>query len=535
MIAIGDLSGIQDFIFSVPREGGGQARRLRARSFLVQVLAECASVAVRHELGWPEDSLIVSAAGRFVLQGPRATDSEERMARLGERLESELIRLSGGQLRLSLAWSQTGSAPEEQYQQALLRLQREKLRAFALAAQTGGRWHPRQLTLEPLGTPCELCHRRAASIELADDSGATRNACSTCRDEFELGRRLPGAEWLVLRRQPGDGDLEMLGLGVSLASGPQRDALAAFDLGGQATAPASRFRPLARYIPRDGEGKPLEFVELATRARGDALLAALKIDVDLLGQAFTRALTNGLHAVANLSRRLDEFFAITVQEELRSRDSPWRSMYTVFSGGDDLLMVGPWDVALDFAGRVQQLFREQFASQDLTLSAGLALFKPKRPVHLAAEEADALLEEAKTLCVPGADTPRNQCAALGQRWKWQHHQVVVDSGKSLARWVDQGAAQRGWLHTILSLFEARHGPTQTARPDPSATARLAYHIARNYPPPSAPDPAKADFRTWADSLLADFDAMSRPQTLYLPAALRYALAATRHPEPGGQA
>jgi CRISPR-associated protein Csm1 len=45
MIVLGDISGIQNYLFDVADAGGwGQARRLRARSFYIQVLAEAAAL-----------------------------------------------------------------------------------------------------------------------------------------------------------------------------------------------------------------------------------------------------------------------------------------------------------------------------------------------------------------------------------------------------------------------------------------------------------------------------------------------------------
>ena len=42
MLIAGDISGVQEYLFNVASEGGGQARRLRARSFSIQAVAEAA-------------------------------------------------------------------------------------------------------------------------------------------------------------------------------------------------------------------------------------------------------------------------------------------------------------------------------------------------------------------------------------------------------------------------------------------------------------------------------------------------------------
>jgi hypothetical protein len=75
--------------------------------------------------------------------------------------------------------------------------------------------------------------------------------------------------------------------------------------------------------------------------------------------------------------------------------------------------------------------------------------------------------------------------------------------------------ERGWLHTLLELTEARHG----SPPDSLATARLAYHVDRNY--------RRKDVRQWGENLIQRFDEPDHIDIRYLPAIVRYALTATR--------
>ena len=147
----------------------------------------------------------------------------------------------------------------------------------------------------------------------------------------------------------------------------------------------------------------------------------------------------------------------------------------------------------------------------LTLSAGVSLFKPKRPVKIAIEQAERFLEQAK-------EAPKDQCAAFGQVWNWTHHAMILQEAEQLANWVETNQIQRGWLHTLLELAEARHGAT----PDALATARLAYHVSRNWRRNTAA-------RDWANNLVQRLDDVTQPEIQYLPAILRHALTATRKP------
>jgi CRISPR-associated protein Csm1 len=280
-------------------------------------------------------------------------------------------------------------------------------------------------------------------------------------------------------------------------------------------------RHLARHVPSHANGQPVEFKDLAAGAQGAPLLGVLKLDADNLGAAFRKSIPNAPNfaGLQRLSERLDDFFARQVDEILAR--PPWDSLYMVFSGGDDLLLVGRWNVAFDFAGEIQERFASSFAGDGLTLSGGLALVKPTFPIRRAADQADDLLATAKTQPAAGASAPKDQLATFGQVWKWADHATVATTARRLADWVRHDVMPRGGLHTLLELALARQ------RGDASpVTARLAYHVGRNYPPAHAGGP-KGELRRWADALLTDFDAGTRPETRLMPAILRHALTATR--------
>jgi CRISPR-associated protein (TIGR02710 family) len=82
MLILGALSGIQKYIFDVPEAGGGQARRLRGRSFFVQVLAEAAMLRLLRSLKRPIDvssDLLLSHASKFTLWVPDESGASERV------------------------------------------------------------------------------------------------------------------------------------------------------------------------------------------------------------------------------------------------------------------------------------------------------------------------------------------------------------------------------------------------------------------------------------------------------------------------
>ncbi len=512
MIVLGDISGIQKYLFDVSEVGGGQARRLRARSFLVQTLAECAVLRVLNTMGWPlgASHVLFSGAGKFILRG---SGDPAHVPRLNEELNRDLLHETFGELRLALGVGMGGSDVDE-YHQAQTALQRAKASPWQPTAS----WQPNHFVLPPLDTPCALCRRAPATEEEADpDHGEPRRVCRHCSQNYRLGRDLPGARTLILRDRP-SGHFSWLGVFGELIAHDSANVdsrtLAVVGLDGGTTppdgCPPDRFmsRRLMTSIPLDSRGDPVWFTELAKRAKGDHLLAVLKADVDSLGEQIEWQLQGQteLKEFRWFAESLDAFFAGELRKEIESA-SQWRSIYTVFAGGDDLVMIGPWDVMFRFAGHVRELFRQRFPK--LTLSAGVSLFKPTRPVKTAIEQTKQLLKHAK-------EEPKDQCAAFGQVWNWTHHAMILRQAEQLASWVEANQMQRGWLHTLLELADARH----SKQPDPLATARLAYHVSRNYR-------RNTEALRWADELVRRFDDVNESEIRFLPAIVRHALTATR--------
>jgi len=535
MLIFASLSGIQDFLFDVRETGGGQARALRYRSFRIQLIAECVAERLLAAAGLSKDHLLFNAAAKVCIDaGALDRNSQEAVRHTACDMARSLVHQTQGRLRL--AWAIVPSADGfgqtfERGNRLLATAKLQPLRELATADRESAAWPEDALVLPQ-----------------------TWSADAEAENDTDLGRRLANANWMSMYsgHESKDGKVEVLGLRLALSDTPPQDSkdlIAYSRLGGSESPPPDmapskfRARRLARHIPKDEYGYPVEFLDLANKARGAPMLGVLKADADSLGKAIAKILEDATDAkpLQKVSEALDRFFAETLEDEKQCTGSPWNSIYTVFSGGDDLLAVGPWDIVLDFAWRVRSLFDQTFgykserscSHQPLTISAGVAIIKPRYPIHLAAQQAENLLEQAKHERASQASSPKDRCSALGALWKWKDHETLIRSGKQLADWVDAGTVQRGWLHTLLQLAMLRRGRAGPEYKDvhPAvATSRLAYHIARNWPKPGDGDERRRAARAWADTLLREFDCFdttSHCETVYLPAIVRYALLATR--------
>jgi CRISPR-associated protein Csm1 len=165
------------------------------------------------------------------------------------------------------------------------------------------------------------------------------------------------------------------------------------------------------------------------------MLAFLKMDVDQLGDLMVFGLKRSdgsgdrdtMSRLTTLSRLLDAFFNGWVHHLLESQ---YQDCYIVFSGGDDLFIVGPWDQALDLAQTVRQDFHRWTGRADITISAGAVFTHPHYPLARASEDAEQALSRSK-------DLGRDRITVLGETRPWSHWQEAWALVQSLAEELSQ--------------------------------------------------------------------------------------------------
>ncbi|GBE34642.1 hypothetical protein BMS3Bbin06_01171 [bacterium BMS3Bbin06] len=197
---------------------------------------------------------------------------------------------------------------------------------------------------------------------------------------------------------------------------------------------------------------PYSFTALAAlamdtdRKKGSPLIGVLKADIDRLGLIFGRGFKGigvkkkrrieidgrivQLDRVTpsrylTMSRMIELFLSGWIHHRLstNSHNLPvqkdYRKIYTVYSGGDDLLLVGPWETIIYFARELYNKFREFTCNnEDITLSAGIAVVKPKIPVNEWARFVNGLLERSKK--------DRDRLTLFDTTIKWEELNGLID-------------------------------------------------------------------------------------------------------------
>jgi CRISPR-associated protein Csm1 len=198
-------------------------------------------------------------------------------------------------------------------------------------------------------------------------------------------------------------------------------------------------------------------------------MAYLKMDVDDLGWVFSQGLKGAkedhtsISRVATLSRALELFFSGWLERALREE---FQDVYLVYSGGDDVLAIGPWNVMFNLAGRIRSEFRRFTADNPLwTLSAGLALARVHTPVLTAVEEAEKNLEASKDIKGSGVlPWPLSPKVQTGQREKdritawntsipWARYEDTLGQAKKLLKWLEDQVLTTGQVRRLRAYAE----------------------------------------------------------------------------------
>lgn len=222
---------------------------------------------------------------------------------------------------------------------------------------------------------------------------------------------------------------------------------------------------------------------------GQVALTTLKGDVDNLGQIFKEGLHNPVKdkdkeqdkeqdkrqynsfaKMASLSRQMNNFFTIWLPAQCAT-DTTFRNTYTVFAGGDDFFMIGPWYSTQKLAAKIAQAFREYTAENpEIHLSVGMTMSKPGYPVHSLAEVAEEALMEAKRY--PG----KNAAHLFRETVPWDKWEQLTNAEQRIAELQAHYGLSSGYLYSLFSLIDK-----STMKDTPEASlwrSQLAYRTAR---------------------------------------------------------
>jgi uncharacterized protein with PIN domain len=297
---------------------------------------------------------------------------------------------------------------------------------------------------------CAVCHRQTllSPLPTPEVQGFTEGeakgekppepelilVCPFCRNLYHVGEHLPDLRYVCRsKKQPSVQPRMLFNIDSWFYEFPEKDTDFIQSLGNDPTAhgwiingdqavpPSLVSRPisplsLGNYHP---ESKALDFSDFARASIGSQLIGVLRMDVDNLGELLTRKIPEEAMTpvrTATLSRLLTRFFTGFINAlcggeglPLDQKEPFWlfpegrfdqsskkRWVTVVYSGGDDLFIVGAWSDVIELAFDIHTAFRCYVCDHsDITLSGGMIVQHENFPLYQMASLAKDAEDKAK--------------------------------------------------------------------------------------------------------------------------------------------
>jgi len=485
----GDLSGVQDWLYTLASSGA--AKSLRGRSFYLQLLTEVVAYKVLDDLALPLTNLVYAGGGNFYLLAP--LNAALRIRTIAAEIGAALLAAHAGDLYLAVdcteltaadlkmgavgaAWGRVTSALGLQKRHRFANLGEASMaQAIGVAMHSGG--SPDKV--------CNVCQRENPTGKEWEETEAGVRKCGLCASFETLGNTLPRTSHIVVTRLAAavppshpvndwhDG-LAALGYAVDIVddytSTARPVAEAEFARIGrnrpasdaQADRPvvsafagvphAELYRPLVDIVPWVN-GTIATFDELCNLSSNLQRWGVLRLDVDDLGKLFQEGL--GDRATLTRTTRLSFALRLFFEGRLNAIGDEWNlahpevtpatlrpaaelgkdKVYAMYSGGDDLFIVGAWDALPHLARAIRIEFGKFFSGNpNLTLSGGISLATEKYPLYQAARQAGAAESAAKHFKRPDG-REKDALSFLGQVIGWEQFDRIWADVAQLQSWV----------------------------------------------------------------------------------------------------
>lgn len=503
-IISGDISGIQHFIYRVQTPeiaSSGMSKRLRGRSLYLTLLTEAISNKIVSDLNLDSSNILFCGGGRFTIIAPNTTKTDEIIENISDEVNAYFIDKFNAELFLNMVSIHACGDDLGKFDEVLSKLT-QLLNENKKHKFIGQLENVFKIDSSVAYEVCPVCGNKS-------DGGL----CFDCKGHEKWGGEVSNAKYLIKYTSNDKiadslfypklntgylfkklkNDVEKI-----ISQNPETKFTVYtlndtnfldFDIDSENVS--FDFKVLGNSIPNIN-GKPLYFNHLAEISKGANKLGVLKMDVDNLGLIFSKGFSDiggaSISRISSLSFYLDLFFSGRINQivnkfnfttetihdvefemkEIEFEDSKeivykprsnlpkgvgTSTIHINYSGGDDLLVVGPYDDIIRFAQEFRNRFKKWTANNDsINISAGISIVSPKFPIGKAAEMADQELEKSK-------DCGRDKITVFGETLMWQSNALekgfdeIFDFANTLEEKTENKQLSKGFTYSLLNIWE----------------------------------------------------------------------------------
>lgn len=425
-----DISGIQQFIYTVYSEGA--LKMLRARSFYLELMMEHAIDSLLERLNLSRTNLLYAGGGHCYIILANTAETKRIVQEYEIELNKWLLDIFDTDLYVAMGIAECSAndlknEPNGSYSEIFQTISRE------LSEKKMHRYGSEQImylnhkSYEDHTRECRICKRMGNLNE--------NNECYICEKIAGLSKNILHTDFFAISTTNDENALPMpFGMYLYAEDEKQIRNRMDNDSGFVRVYSKNKFfsgKHIATKIWVGNYTTGETFEELAEQATGIKRIGILRADVDNLGSTFVSGFNNDenqnryvtISRTATLSRQLSLFFKYHINGilsnpkfTLDNQNKGKRKAAIVYSGGDDLFIVGAWDDIIELSVDIQEAF-SRYTENSLTISAGIGLYQPGFPIHVSASETADLEECSKSL--PG----KNAITILPDG---ENHNIIVD-------------------------------------------------------------------------------------------------------------
>ena len=501
------ISGIQSFIYDIQSKDA--LKNLRARSFYLEVMMENAIDELLDMTGTARTNLIYSGGGHAYILLANTYETRNRIQQFGQKMNDWLLEYFQTDLYIGIGYATCSSmelqnCPKDSYRAIFGEVARQ--------ISEGKKHRYSASKIQYLNTEVAADHKRECRICHRSDHLTKDNLCEICSGLIKLSRGIQERAFFTIISQRDGSECVPIFDGRYLCTDSKEKLLHRMKTQHEYIRSYSKN---AMYIGDAvstklwvGDYKSYStFEEIVRNGTGIHRLGVLRADVDNLGKSFVagfRDKDNGdryvtLSRTAAFSRKLSLFFKLHVNDilehgtfSLTGEAVHPRNAAVVYSGGDDLFIVGAWKDVLEFAVDLHYALKK-FTQETLTISAGLGIFPEKYPIIFMADQTGRLESISKQI----SDGKKNAITLFNQdssyHWDELIESVIGEKYMLLYEFFTESEDRgKNFLYNLLELFRNQEERLNIAR--------LAYFLARLEPGQEASEDKKQLYRKFADQI-----------------------------------
>lgn len=537
LLISGDISGIQDFIYTIPSKGA--LKTLRGRSLYIDLLLEEFIDEYLEQIGLSRANVLYSGGGHFYILAPNIEDTKKAIDKLQAKMNRWLMENIGINLYLAIGTAEcsANNLMKSEAQGNLFATVNKKLKddkTIRYSKDEDFLEHIFNVEKEndTAKKECNICHNLVDKLWKYNSDEEI--ACEFCLNLYKLGQDILTQDLVfVISEEKIDGgikifgkdkDLYMYAVNIEDIDMFKGKILRIYSKNNLLENDLAIRLYLADYSAKNENDEVMTFDDLAKSSckidKGIKRLGVLRLDVDDLGIAFSSGFVSDkdkiednlryatLSRYADLSKDISMFFKVAINKICAGdltgcvdfeekafnifgiAKAPKRKVNIIYAGGDDLFLVGAWDEVLEVAIDINRAFK-QFTNGKLTLSAGMAMFSPTYPISKMAEIAGLLVQMSKSkkdknsIALFGMETNLKANGQLECKhiYTWTDFEMKVCKEKMnylLARLSFDGdkfnklSVGKSLIYRLMDLI-------QLADEDKLNIARFAYVLARMQP------------------------------------------------------